>query len=183
MAKKFRDYSVLLPLTPGELDYLLSLRRIDPNGCWTWTGRLDEEGYGRVKLRGQTWVVHRLFHEIFGSHVSVDLVIDHLCDNRACCNPAHHRQSTRSENSKRAKHYVGIHHHNGGRTHCRRGHLLLGHNCIYRWSHNGTRLARVCRTCLNIRRRAYRARRRAAGNRWTGDARKKHLINPPDPPS
>jgi len=171
---RIRDYSVLLPLTPGELDLLFSRRRQEGD-CIIWTGPRDSEGYGRIKLRGQVWLVHRLIHEILLGHVPTDLVVHHGCENRLCCNPEHFELSTNADNVRRAKRYCGIHHHNGRRTHCKRGHPLYGPNCITRYSKG--RYARVCRACLNMRRRAYRAARRAAGSRWTGDAHFKSLMS------
>jgi hypothetical protein len=171
---RIRDYSVLLPLTPGELDLLMTRRRFDPNGCWTWTGPRDSEGYGRIKLRGEVWLIHRLFFEILVRHVALGKVVHHTCGNRLCGNPEHLEETTNADNVRRGKHYVGIHHHNGCRTHCKRGHPLYGPNCIYRYSKG--RFARVCRACLNMRRRAYRGARRAAGDRWTGDAHLKPLM-------
>jgi hypothetical protein len=170
-----RDYSTLLPLTPEELSRLLSRRRIDENGCWTWAGTRDAEGYGRISLRNRIWIVHRLLYEILVGHVCTDDVLHHLCGNRSCCNPAHLRPISREENSRLAKHYTGIHHHNGSRTHCRRGHLLSGHNLITRRRKDGG-TARVCRACLNLSRNNHRRRKRLAGPSWTGDAHLKPLM-------
>jgi hypothetical protein len=158
---RIRDYSAILPLTPDEMNRLLSRRRVDENGCWTWTGYVGPDGYGQIELRGRSWRVHRLFHEIFAGHVPTDLVVHHTCGNRACCNPAHQELTTSADNVRRGKFYYGVEHHNGGRTHCRRGHPLSGDNVIHRRQGNG-HMGRICRLCERIRRTNARLRRRVA---------------------
>jgi len=160
---RIRDYSSILPLTADEMNRLLSRRRFDENGCWTWIAYTDPEGYGSISLRGRSWRVHRLFHEIFRGHVPVDLVVHHTCGNRACCNPAHQELTTSSDNVRRGTFYYGADHHNGGRTHCCRGHLLSGDNVIYHRQTNGN-IGRKCRECERMRRANARHRRRAAAN-------------------
>jgi len=169
-----RDYSLLLPLRPDEMSRLMTGYRRDAKRCWIWTGTLDDDGYGRISLRNRSWLVHRLIFEILIGHVPPDMVLHHVCGNPSCCNPVHLLIITREENSRLAKHYTGIHHHNGRRTHCRRGHLLSGHNLILRRRKGGA--ARVCRACLRISRLKHRRAKRLAGPLWTGDAALKPLM-------
>jgi hypothetical protein len=88
------------------------------NTCWIWTGKVDD-GYGRVYLKGTYYLVHRLMFALFKDHLKKGLVIDHTCKVRACCNPAHLRQITISENTKG-------HVHGKYKDICPNGHDLTG---------------------------------------------------------
>lgn len=73
--------------------------------CWEWRGNLRREGnafYGRTTVGGgQTVRAHRFSYEYFVGPIPEGLVIDHLCENTRCVNPAHLEPVTNSENSKR----------------------------------------------------------------------------------
>lgn len=60
-----------------------------PEPCWVWTGRQNRNGYGRVRWGGKEPVVHRLVYTLLVAPVPRKTLLDHLCRNRACCNPAH----------------------------------------------------------------------------------------------
>jgi len=163
---KIRDYSVLLPLKPKELDRLMNRIRIDSNGCWIWTGALDHNGYGPVSLRGRSWRVHRVFFVLFHGHVSTDKVVHHKCGNRACCNPEHLEATDNYDNIRKAKRCTGKNHYKGRRTHCSHGHLLTEDNVVYR--NECGRTYRVCRICLARWRADRRVKLRDAARSRTG---------------
>jgi hypothetical protein len=77
-------YTMDLPV-PGE-------------GCWTWTGSKNSQGYGVVSIQKRQWMVHRLVHSIFGEELEPDLWVLHSCNNPPCCNPLHLRQGGSVEN-------------------------------------------------------------------------------------
>lgn len=68
--------------------------RIDKDtsdGCWLWTAELAGNGYGRVKVKGIRYQVHRL-----AAAAVLDLDYQdrkqfacHKCDVKRCCNPEH----------------------------------------------------------------------------------------------
>ena len=58
------------------------------DGCWIWRGHA-ENGYGRIVALGRRHVVHRVAYELWIEPVPEGLQVQHLCDNRRCCNPAH----------------------------------------------------------------------------------------------
>lgn len=78
------------------------IRHDDAAGCWTWTGGKNQFGYGVVHVAGKHTLVHRLAYEANGALISPQLTIDHLCCNKACCNPFHLELVTLAENIRRA---------------------------------------------------------------------------------
>lgn len=87
--------------------------RDDRLGCWWFTGAIDASGYGRVGLGGRrdgVGYAHRVTFEFFRGPIPTGHHIDHLCMNRACCNPWHLEAVTQAENNTRAAmHRVGAH--------------------------------------------------------------------------
>ena len=57
--------------------------------CWEWVGCTNRNGYGRVWRNRRTVMVHRLVYEATYGDIPAGLVLDHLCRNRRCVNPAH----------------------------------------------------------------------------------------------
>lgn len=125
-----------------------------PLGCWMWTGSTDTHGYGRMKIDGRYQPTHRVAYELLVGPIPNGLVIDHLCRNRACLNPAHVEPVANAENVLRG---VGPTARNASKTHCVNGHEFTVETTIIRGS--GPRAGRrACRTC----KRSADARRRKA---------------------
>ena len=57
--------------------------------CWEWTGHKDDCGYGRFNAKSGKTMAHRYSYEAHVGPIPAGLVIDHVCYNRACVNPAH----------------------------------------------------------------------------------------------
>jgi hypothetical protein len=61
--------------------------RIEPNGCWTWLGRVDPVGgYGRS---GKHDKAHRAHWEERRGPIPPGRELHHLCENKLCINPDH----------------------------------------------------------------------------------------------
>lgn len=124
---------------------LQRLSQSTAQGCWVWTGSKTTRGYGMLKLeRSRTKVMaHRYVWEVAVGPIPKGLVIDHLCRNPSCINPAHLEPVTQAENMRR-----GVNHTNDqrARTHCPRGHPLEGPN-LYIQIRRGYahRSCRICR--------------------------------------
>lgn len=111
-------------------------------GCWEFSGSLNAAGYGVVGRgrRGEgNALSHRVTYEFFVANVPEGLDLDHLCRNRACCNPWHVEPVTRIENVSRGLRAPGYGPRE--RTHCKQGHEFTPEN-TYQY---GTR--RRCKTC------------------------------------
>ena len=141
-------------LVPGE-PYLDDLAKAEPlvakkittsdRGCWEWTGSVFYHGYGRIQRRGKSYIAHRYVYKLLIGPIPEGLELDHLCRNRACCNPAHLRPVTRRENQL-APGSQSVSARNARKTHCKHGHEFSPENTIQR-SDGGRR----CRECARIR--------------------------------
>jgi hypothetical protein len=117
----------------------------EPNsGCWLWIGGSNGRGYGRFCLDGVYQYTHRIAVVASGRDMPAHLVVDHLCRNPSCCNPAHLDVTTARENLAR-----GI--KGALTTHCPKGHAYAGDNLVIRY--NGWRQCRKCK--LECDRRRY----------------------------
>ena len=123
------------------------------SGCWEFMGSRQKAGHGLVKVGSRTdgsdrtVKAHRLAYETLVRPLGAEEALDHLCSNPPCVNPDHLDPCTRGENARREA---------DRRTHCRQGHPWVPENI--RTFRDGRR---TCRTCLNARRRARRAKGKA----------------------
>lgn len=75
--------------------------RPDLGPCWRWTGYVDRDGYGHMRVDHADALAHRFSWALHEGHVPDALDVDHLCFVRTCVNPAHLEPVTREENSRR----------------------------------------------------------------------------------
>ena len=139
----------------------------EPSGCWQWAAGVRKDGYAWFR-DGKTIGAHRYAYRRFIGEVPAGLVLDHLCRNRACVNPAHLELVTRGENVKRGMSWSAV---NARKTHCPKGHPFHEGN-TYR-----QRLGRSCLACRTQRNREasqvrkHNRRRLRAGDVKEGKAR------------
>lgn len=82
-----------------------------PSPCHLWTGPDSGTGrgggYGRMSLNGQTVAVHLVVYTHYYGYIPGKKQIDHKCNQRLCCNPAHLAMVSHLKNqrlrAKRAK--------------------------------------------------------------------------------
>lgn len=73
-----------------------------PSGCITWTGTINQDGYGSCTWDGATWKAHRLAYTLVVGPIPPGLELDHTCRNRSCVSPLHLDPVTPSTNATRA---------------------------------------------------------------------------------
>lgn len=70
-----------------------------PDECWPWTGRKDEDGYGKFQIDGRVVFTHRLAFEVDrGVRLTSEVLVMHRCDNPPCCNPRCLTTGTQQDN-------------------------------------------------------------------------------------
>lgn len=76
-----------------------------PSPCHLWTGPTSGTGrgggYGRMSLNGQTVATHIVAYTHYYGYIPSKKQIDHLCNQRRCCNPAHLELTTHLTNQRR----------------------------------------------------------------------------------
>lgn len=76
-----------------------------PSPCHIWTGPDSGDGkgggYGRMSLNSQTVAVHLVVYTHYYGYIPGKKQIDHLCNNRRCCNPVHLEMVSHLKNQRR----------------------------------------------------------------------------------
>jgi hypothetical protein len=91
-----------IPGTPTQRFWRNVHKPDNPDACWTWTG-YGTQGYGQHFTNGTKTYAHRYAYELTHGPIPDGLVLDHLCRNRLCVNPAHMQVVTLAENARRAR--------------------------------------------------------------------------------
>lgn len=130
--------------------------KVDKTGsCWNWTAA-NTSGYGtfymgRIDGRVELIGAHRWSYLINVGPIPDGLVLDHLCRNRACVNPAHLEPVSPRVNAERGM-WGDL------KTHCPAGHPYDDDNT----SRRRNRRSRECTTCRSIQHETRRRRNRVA---------------------
>ena len=76
-----------------------------PSPCFIWTGPDSGTGrgggYGRMSLNNQTVATHIVVYTHFYGYIPSKKQIDHKCNQRLCCNPAHLELVSHLKNQRR----------------------------------------------------------------------------------
>lgn len=71
----------------------------DP-GCIVWTGALNSDGYGHLKVEGREVKAHRYAYERAHGPIPKGVLVDHACHDRSCVNADHLRLATHRQNAQ-----------------------------------------------------------------------------------
>lgn len=71
------------------------------SGCWEWTAGKNRAGYGILGgAHDGSRLAHRISYELHKGPTPAGMVIDHLCHNPGCVNPAHLRAVSPAANNQ-----------------------------------------------------------------------------------
>lgn len=73
-------------------------RAVQGEGCWNWTGELNNKGYTVMYSSGKRCLGHRYSYELHHRPLLPGEVVDHTCRTRHCVNPKHLRAVSQSQN-------------------------------------------------------------------------------------
>jgi hypothetical protein len=121
-------------------------------GSGTPVGRPRGYGYFNIRAGLNNFPAHRVAYQEFVGPIPDGYVIDHLCRNPPCCNPAHLEAVPFRVNLRRGLHGREM---RGTVTHCPSGHPYDERNTYI--SPKGLRNCRKCNTAATVR---YKARRK-----------------------
>lgn len=125
--------------------------------CWEWKAGKSKPGYGRFGVNGKNRLAHRVSYMLTVGEIPEGKVLDHLCKNKGCVNPAHLEPVDFVENVRRGTAWnpekVAIMQAAGvaekkARTHCPAGHPYLGDNL---YMYRGFRACMICRKAASAR--------------------------------
>jgi hypothetical protein len=129
----------------------------EPDACWPWKMSTQPSGYGQTWDGKRVLYAHRVAYELAIGPIPEGLVLDHLCRNRRCVNPAHLEPVTDAENIRRAAVLI---------THCPRGHEYTPENT--RITQRGGRACKACARTQALERKATKRRAAKEGRTCAG---------------
>ena len=130
--------------------------KVDAFGdCWEWTAGKNKYGYGLFRFKNRSYLAHRFAYETLVGDIPEGEELDHLCRNRACCNPDHLQAVTRRVNVLRGFATSGL---NARKTRCPQGHAYDEANTYISKTNGG----RQCRACSREYMQGYHERKREA---------------------
>lgn len=127
-------------------------------GCWEWQGSVSPSGYGRARVGNTNSYAHRVTYVLLRGPIPEGRELDHLCRNRACCNPDHLEPVTCRENVLRGYRARGKATVNHASTHCKSGHAFDVANTRDTFVAGQANPRRFCRACDRERKRQERAK-------------------------
>jgi hypothetical protein len=97
-------YALVALLQPAIGQRFAEKYWINPKtGCWQWLAGIDRYGYGIFTINTRNKKAHRVAYAIHRGPIPAGQVLDHLCRNRACVNPAHLEAVRHGDNIRRGR--------------------------------------------------------------------------------
>jgi hypothetical protein len=144
----------------------------DRGQCWGWDSTVNSAGYpkfarwsakyhngdnGRCpcgRKRTRPVMMHRLMYCVEIGPIGEGMVIDHLCNNRGCCNPSHLQMTTPKNNLLRT--WATLAGANARKSRCPK----CGDGYREKARTNGKYVGRYCPTCMAQHRRRWKEKRK-----------------------
>ena len=141
---------------------------VSPDGCWLSEGPPSRNGYVRIQWRSQPDSLHRIVYTHWVGDLEPSMTVDHLCHNaaakrnknrcrggdgcphRQCVNPAHLGKQTINDNLRNSANTFQA--KNAAKTHCPKGHPLVGENLRPSGLKHGWRQCQVCEWVQSVKR-------------------------------
>ena len=132
-------------------------------GCWEWQ-RAKINGYGHITLYENrlesVWRTHILSYRHFVGDVPEGKELDHLCENKGCCNPNHLEPVSHEVNVHRGKSTKRT------ETDCANGHPWTEENTFQSKNpHNKSGFTMKCLLCKRENSKRYRDKHKDQINR------------------
>jgi hypothetical protein len=159
-AANLRNYGNPVPRKERPLEVRLRETgwTVTESGCWEWSGKRNDGGYGIFSARRLGYEnvrAHRVMYEHFVGPIPEGLEMRHRCDNPPCVNPEHLEPGTHAQNM--ADIFDRGRAPSQNRTECANGHDLTLPGALRQ-----TKRERICVECARARARRYMQRQRAS---------------------
>lgn len=129
---------------------------VSEGDCLVFKGTTLPNGYTQIYGPDKYYRTHRLVYQECVGPLHDDLVIDHICRNRACVKPSHLRQITNEENVMIGE---GPAAKNARKTHCDSGHEFTNQNTyFYTDAGRPGKTFRGCKACRRKSLKKWRAK-------------------------
>ncbi len=123
--------------------------------CWNWTAAISKAGYGVFGFGSNTIkYAHRVSLHYSRVSLKPGMVVDHICRNKKCVNPAHLRQVTRRVNV--IENNSSCVTKNASKSFCVRGHEFTPLNTRLVSKRGRNNPMRVCLLCYEIKKEKQR---------------------------
>ena len=101
--RSVRPYPIDVAMALSEVDAERFWPKVEQTeSCWNWTAA-TANGYGRFSYAGKLQPAHRFAYEMVHGPIPSGMMVDHICHNTLCVNPAHLRLATHKQNGEHRK--------------------------------------------------------------------------------
>lgn len=137
-----RSLKAIPPGVQGFKEIFESRTRTEGD-CVLWTGYTNHDGYGRLSIKGNLYMAHRIAWSLRNGPAPRDKLVLHKCDNPPCVNPDHLFLGDDLDNAQDKSQKGRAYRRSLATTHCKNGHEFREENTYI--TPEGHRSCRICR--------------------------------------